>query len=317
MAVYNAYAHFDPTSLIAGDLELPSRKVALPSGLNSAGSPLLPGTLLGMKTVAPTYVGVAAAKAGITGGGTCTMGSPTTLANVMAGVYRVVFSSATAYQVYDPRGDEIGTGVNGTPFATQVKFTTAASGAAFISGDEFDITVTQTAGALFSVASAAGGSNTGNGTLTLATPSFVPGVFAGVYTLQMQSPTTFEVFDPYGNPVGSGATGTAFSNQVAFTLAAGGTAFVGGDSFTITVSAQALFIPCVMTATDGSQNPIAVLAEEVDTSGGAALAEAYFGGDFAYELMTIDASWPSLDAINVALTIYSGNIYVRRVGATA
>lgn len=316
MPASNVYARFEPTSLIAGDLKLMSRRVTLPSGLNASGSPLQPGTLLGVKTVAATFATAAVAKVGNTGNGTIAMGSPTTLANVQPGVYRVVMSSATAFQVYDPKGDQIGTGVNGTAFGTQVKFTTTAGGTPLISGDEFDITVTQSAGALFTTASAAGGSNTGNGTLTPATPAFVDGVRAGVYTIQMTAPTTFAVFDPLGNEVGTGSTGVAFSSQIAFTLAAGGTAFVGGDTFTYTVSAVALYIPCVATATDGSQTPIAVLEEEADTSAGVVVAGAYFSGEFAYEMMTIDASW-TIDTLNLSFVNQAREIYIRRVGATA
>ena len=317
MPVYDTYAHFDPTSLFAGDFPKMNRRVALPQGLNASGSPLEPGVLLGQKTVAPSYSAASAAKVGNTGNGTLTLGSPQTLANVMAGVYRVVFSSATAFQVYDPHGDQIGAGVNGTAFGTQVKFTTAAGGTAFVATDEFDITVTQSAGALFSVAAAAGGGNTGNGALTLASPAFLDGVQPGVYTLTMTGPTTFTLADPLGNPVAAGATGVAFATQVAFTLAAGGAAFVGGDTFAITVSAVPLFIPCVMTATDGSQVPMAVLAEEVDTSAAPATVEAWFTCEFSYEQMTIDASWPSMDAVNLALTGAGRDIYLRRVGAAA
>lgn len=316
MPVTNVYGRFEPTSLIAGDAKLMSRKVTLPSGLNSSGSPLQPGNLLGVKTVAATFTTAAAAKVGNTGNGTIAMGSPQTLANVQPGVYRIVMSSATAYQVYDPKGNEIGTGANGAAFGTQIKFTTTAGGTPMVSGDEFDVTVSQAAGALYTVASVAGGSNSGNGTLTLASPAFVDGVSAGVYTLQMTSPTAFQVYDPSGNPIGTGSTGVAFSNRIAFTLAAGGSAFVGGDTFAITVSAVALYIPCVATATDGSQVPVAVLSEEADTSAGSVVADAYFAGEFAFELMTVDASW-TFDTLNNSFIAQAREIYIRRVGATA
>ena len=348
MSASYVYTHFDPTSLFAGDFPAVSQRVVLPQGLNSSGSPLEPGVLLGLRPAAPTYSASAAAKSGNTGNGTIAMGSPQTLTNVMVGVYRAVFTSATAYQVYDPLGDEIGVGANGTAFVTQVKFTTTAGGTAFVSGDEFDITVTQAAGALYSVSSAPTAGNVGTGTLALGSPAYTADVCPGTYVVTVMTPwltpaddgeqvfpyglATFVVTGPDGAPVGQGRAGSGgavvvaavpFAIQVAFTLVeddvagSGHNLFQPGDSFTITVTPNFGFVPCVRTAADGSQVPIAVLAEFVDTSGGPATANAYLTGEFAYEEMTIDSSWPSAEDLQAAIG-NSGrtSLFIRQIGVS-
>lgn len=86
-----------------------------------------------------------AAKAGNTGNGTLTLDATTpTLANARAGVYQVRFTAATTFVVLDPRGLQVGSGgVNGTAFANQIKFVTAAGGTAFVAGDGFDVTIAE------------------------------------------------------------------------------------------------------------------------------------------------------------------------------
>lgn len=80
------------------------------------------------------------------------------------------------------------------------------------------------------------GGNTGNGTLAFdgSTP-VLAGAKAGVYTVRFTAATAFTVEDPDGNVIGTGATGAAFSDDVKFTITAGGTAFVAGDGFDLTV----------------------------------------------------------------------------------
>lgn len=78
--------------------------------------------------------------------------------------------------------------------------------------------------------------NTGNptfGTINVGAAG-VP----GVYSLRMTAATKFDVTDPTGKAVGSGTLGTAFNKGgLGFTLTAGATPAVDGDSFTITVAA--------------------------------------------------------------------------------
>jgi hypothetical protein len=81
------------------------------------------------------------------------------------------------------------------------------------------------------IGAAAGGSNTGNGTIgSLAAQA---GAKMGAYTVK------FSVTDPNGDTLASGTVGSAYSNgDIGFTITAGGTAFAANDTFTITVGAM-------------------------------------------------------------------------------
>lgn len=92
-----------------------------------------------------------------------------------------------------------------------------------------------------SVASAAYAGNTGNG--TLGTLSALAAAQPGAYNAVFVAATKYEVYDPSGKFVGVGTTAVAFSNQVQFTITAGGTAFVAGDGFTVTVTANTVIVP--------------------------------------------------------------------------
>ena len=119
-----------------------------------------------------------------------------------------------------------------------------------------------------SAAAATIGTNTGNGTFGSITTG--AGTIPGAYTVRMESATTYVVEDPTGAEVGHGVLGAAFaSGGLGFTLTAGGTAFVAGDSFTLTpgVGTQklALLNP---TATDGTEVACAILYNFAGVSGG-------------------------------------------------
>lgn len=84
--------------------------------------------------------------------------------------------------------------------------------------------------------------NFGNGVLTLADPPTRGGVVDGLYIVRFSSSTTFAVYDPDGVSVGTGTLGTAWTIQVAFTIAAGGVAFVAGDGFLLTVDSDTVAV---------------------------------------------------------------------------
>lgn len=110
-------------------------------------------------------------------------------------------------------------------------------------------------------------SNTGNGTLTLAGTPVVAGAQFGMYSAIATSPTVFAVTDPYGNAVANATVGSAFSNQVAFTIAAGSAAFVAGDEFTVDVQAiSGAFKPLNPSASDGTQTAAGISFGFVDTT---------------------------------------------------
>lgn len=123
----------------------------------------------------------------------------------------------------------------------------------------------------------ASGANTGNGTLTPdATTPLLANARSGLYTVRFTAPTAFRVTDPMGAVLGDGSVGTAFADRIKFNIAAGGTAFVAGDGFDVTVAAgSGKYVLATSAAIDGSQNPSAILAEDTNASGGDATTVAY------------------------------------------
>ncbi|MGJ7611147.1 MULTISPECIES: head decoration protein [unclassified Variovorax] len=198
----------------------------------AAGALVLAGAPLGQVTTGAT----AAATALGTNTGNGTFGAITPVAQpTMIGVYGIAFTAATAFTVTAPDGSTA-TGTTGVPFsALGIGFTITAGGTPFIAGDSFTVTATQTVGNPTVVSAA--GANTGNGTLgTLTAKGYAPVV--GAYGVEFDDATHFVVATPDGAVVGHGTTGVAFAGGgLGFTITAGGTAFVPGDAFVITVAA--------------------------------------------------------------------------------
>ncbi len=124
------------------------------------------------------------------------------------------------------------------------------------------------------------GGNTGNGTLTGVAPGLT--ALPGVYALTATSPTSFSVTDPQGAVRQVATVGTPYeSSVVGFDINAGSTAFVAGDGFTITSAAPTgEYLSCATTATDGSQNPVGILVDAIDTTNGPLTAGIYLEGEF-------------------------------------
>lgn len=81
------------------------------------------------------------------------------------------------------------------------------------------------------------GANTGNGTCVLdATTPLLLGVRPGLYAVRFTAATTWSVTEPGGAVIASGTSLPAtIANGIKFVLTAGGTPFVNGDGFDITV----------------------------------------------------------------------------------
>lgn len=136
------------------------------------------------------------------------------------------------------------------------------------------------------VTAAAVSGNTGNGVLSLdpVTPRLdgaQAGVYTAVCTAEAANGGTFAVTDPEGNALGTVAVGATFSSQVKFTIADGSDDFDVGDAFEIAVAAGlGGFVLSVSSASDGSQVPEAILAEDTDATEAPAPTIAYTRGDF-------------------------------------
>lgn len=111
------------------------------------------------------------------------------------------------------------------------------------------------------VGSAVGG-NTGNPTFT-AGPAVVAASKSGTYTITMTSATAFSVTAPDGTTAGTGTLGAAYSTGVSFTLTAGATAAVAGDTFRVVVDITEFnYVPAT------AANAVAgILFEGVDAAG--------------------------------------------------
>lgn len=154
-------------------------------------------------------------------------------------------------------------------------------------------------------AAAQGDGNTGNGTLVLDSETPVlGGVAAGVYSVRViraavaAVATTPEVpaqlaLAALRGPGGAilavfdvpGTTGATVANGVKFVMTEGLTPFAVGDGWDITVTAtetepSGLYKAVDSAATDGSAEPLAVLAWPVDATDGDVTGVAYFTGEF-------------------------------------
>lgn len=178
----------------------------------------------------------------------------------------------------------------------------------------------QTSGA--ATAAAKSGGNTGNGTCTAV--SSRGGALTGVYkvrcTVAGTNTATFDLYSPTGNLIdqqiitGSGLTAVFLNNHLGFTLTDGGTDFIVGDGFDITVAAASLkYLISIATATDGSQVPSAITVDQYDATSADALAGAYFMGEFNGNAMTFDASW-SVATLQPAMRPFG--IFVKSMSAS-
>jgi hypothetical protein len=147
------------------------------------------------------------------------------------------------------------------------------------------------------------GTNTGTGTVGStslgATETF------GAFVLKALSATSFSVTDPEGNALPNATVGTAYANaEINFTITAGGTPFVAGDSFVLNVlEATGNYVLSVKTASDGSQTPVGILAMSTNASAGPQMAAAYLMGEFNQNAITFDPSW-TLPQLQAALRPY-------------
>ncbi len=82
------------------------------------------------------------------------------------------------------------------------------------------------------------------------------------------------------------------------------------------VTASGKYKKSVATATDGSQNPVGFLADDVDASSADAACNVYEEGQFTWEMISVDASW-TLATLNRAFESSSRDIFIRSVGAVA
>lgn len=137
-------------------------------------------------------------------------------------------------------------------------------------------------------AAAKAGGNTGNGTISAVVA--LVGAKVGVYTVRFTAATVFTVEDADGNVIGTGSTGAQFADDLQFTITAGGTPFIAGDGFDLTVAAgSGKYVLSLASATDGSQVPDLILVEPTNASAADKVTVAYYSGDYLESGLTIGA----------------------------
>ncbi|MFZ1871721.1 MAG: head decoration protein, partial [Chania sp.] len=67
------------------------------------------------------------------------------------------------------------------------------------------------------------------------------------------------------------------------------------------ITASKAYVKCVKTASDGSQVPVAILVDDIDTTAGAKNGGVYLMGEFNAARITYDPSWASVDDLRVAM----------------
>lgn len=155
-------------------------------------------------------------------------------------------------------------------------------------------------------AAVAGGGNTGNGVISVP----VAGARAkvGTYTIRFTGALAYDVLNPFGVELQKGyAAGAYVDSELGFTFTAGGTPMIAGDTFTIAIAAGAGgYKKSVTTAVDGSQNAVAILADDADASGGDVVGGVYLMGEFNARAIIFDGSWSvaTLTPVLRALSIF-------------
>jgi hypothetical protein len=169
---------------------------------------------------------------------------------------------------------------------------------------------------------AAGGGNTGDGVLTMdATNPVQAGAKAGDYTVTCITAATnggsFQVTDPDGFSLGNVNVGSTFDDDIKFAIADGATDFIVGDVFTVTVAAgSGKYVKSLAASKDGSQTPVAILATNVDASGGDKTAPAYFTGEFGVE-MVVFGTGHTAASVNATFRKNRDLIFLRTLGDVA
>jgi hypothetical protein len=159
----------------------------------------------------------------------------------------------------------------------------------------------------------------GGGTLTMAEAPYgvlaQQGVYRAVCIAEAANGGTFAVFTKDGNRLGDATVGVAYvSDHVNFTIADVGEDFDVGDTFTITIAAgSGKAVKSLTSARDGSQRPVAILAERTDASDEDVVAPAYVSGQF--DPTEMDLAGTGWTAETLAAAFGDKPIFLRASGA--
>jgi Bacteriophage lambda head decoration protein D len=137
--------------------------------------------------------------------------------------------------------------------------------------------------------------NHGNGVISAI--AFFQQAKVGLYLVNFTGATTFRVIDPNGvELVQSGANEwgpDTDSPEISFTFTAGTAAMVNGDEIQIIAapSATGSYKLARPEATDGSQDPCAILMDQALAGAGDVLGGIYLTGEFNGNALIYDSAW--------------------------
>ncbi len=159
---------------------------------------------------------------------------------------------------------------------------------------------------------AAAGANTGNGVMGAVTAAgqVLEGDYVLKFTKAAANAGDFEVYDPQGDLCGLGTVGVVFTGGgLSFTLADGAADFIVGDSFRITTSALTTkYKLAARAATDGSNIPVAILADDAAAAGADVTAGVYLAGEFNQRALILGAG---ITAAAAKDHLRQSNIYIK------
>lgn len=298
---------FIPDQLIAGNLKIVSDTVTI--GGNQV---LSRGALLGLSSLGT----VSASTGKVFASGTITVAAVPN-----AGDTVTIAGTAVTFVAANPSGNQVligataaATALNfvnflvGSSDSNLVKLTyslngsviTATSATIGTSGNALTLATSDGSAFTLSGATLSGGTDN-TGTATVGSISAGSKLKTGNYTVTLTSATQGNVLDPSGALLGVMTMGTAFTDpQIGFTITTGGSP-AAGDTFVLTAAAgSGNYVLATAAATDGSQNPVAILANTTDPTSGPVSAGVYLMGEFNTNAMTFGAGI-SIAAAKVAL----------------
>lgn len=125
--------------------------------------------------------------------------------------------------------------------------------------------------------------NTGDG--TISNEALTAKAEVGIYRIVCIAagpPAVFAVFTPDGTRIEDATAEVSYSCRISFLIEAYGTPFAVGDTFTVEVDEGSLEVTLASrVAIDGSAEPYAILAEDVDATLAPVLTSVYVEGEFA------------------------------------
>jgi hypothetical protein len=276
-----------PDQLIAGNLKLVSDSVTI-----TGGAVLQRGSVLGKVSE-----GTIASSAGKT----YATGSITVAAVPTAGDTVTIGGTAVTFVAANPVGNQVVIGATavataqnlaafliGSTDSNLVKFTYSVAGAVVTTnaaalgtgGNSLTLATSDSAAFTLSGATLSGGTANA-GAETIGSISAGPSLKPGVYTITLTSTTAANVVDPTGDSLGVATVGTPFTDaQINFTITTGAS-IAAGDQFALVAAVgSGSYKLASASATDGSQNPVAILADYTDASAGDVTGGIYIMGEF-------------------------------------